>query len=120
MTTDAGRREVSVTEVSVTRDAGRARRRRRSDGVRSPRGLSGVLAGGLVALAIAVCTAQWLAATSGHPGPGAVVVAGHVVAALAAVMLQLAAERSRGRDSVLACWSVLVLAAGVLWFGWWT
>lgn len=115
MTTDAGRRE-----VSVTRDAGCAGRRRRSDGVRPPRGLSGVLAGGLVALAIAVCTAQWLAGTSGRPGPGAAVVAGHVVAALAAVMLQLAAEWSQGQKAALASWSVLVLAAGVLWFGWWT
>lgn len=83
------------------------------------RGLSGVLAGGLVALAIVVCAAQWLVGTSGRPGPGMAAVTGHVVAALAAVALQLAAQRSRGRGAVLASWSVLVLAAGVLWFGWW-
>lgn len=90
----------------------------RSSG-RATRGLSGVLAGGLVALAIVMCLAQWLAGNSGSPGPGAVVVVGHLLAALAAVVLQVAAERSGGRTAVLASWSVLVLAAAVLWFGWW-
>lgn len=101
-------------------DAGHAVRRRESDGGRALRGLSGVLTGGLVALAVAVCVAQWLASTSGRPGPGMAVVVGHVVAALAAVVLQLAADRALGRSAALASWSVLVLAAGVLWFGWWS
>jgi hypothetical protein len=83
------------------------------------RGLSGVLVGGLVALAIVVCAAQWLATQSGRPGPGMAAVVGHVVAVLAAVVLQLVAERSPGRSAALASWSVLVLTAGVLWFGWW-
>jgi hypothetical protein len=47
------------------------------------------------------------------------VVVGHLLAALAAVVLQVAAERSGGRTAVLASWSMLVLAAAVLWFGWW-
>lgn len=83
------------------------------------RGLSGVLAGGLVALTIVVCLAQWLAATSGVPGPGAAAVVGHLMAAVVAVGLQLAAERSHGRTATLASCSVLLLAAAVLWFGWW-
>ncbi len=83
------------------------------------RGLSGVLAAGLIALAVVVCLAQWLAVTSGRPGPGPAAVLGHVVAALAAVGLHVAAERVRGRFGVLASWSVVVLAAAVLWFGWW-
>jgi hypothetical protein len=90
----------------------------RSSG-RATRELSGVLAGGLVALAIVMCLAQWLAGNSGSPGPGAAVVVGHLLAALVAVVLQVAAERSGGRTAVLASWSVLVLAAAVLWFGWW-
>ncbi|MBV9728446.1 MAG: hypothetical protein JO309_03345 [Pseudonocardiales bacterium] len=98
----------------------RAVRRRQSNGGRALRGLSGVLAGGLVALAVAVCVAQGLASTSGRPGPGMAVVIGHVVAALAAVVLQLAADRALGRSAAVASYSVLVLAAGVLWFGWWT
>ncbi len=78
-----------------------------------------MLAGGLVALTIVVCLVQWLAAHSGIPGPGAAVVVGHLVAAVVAVGLQLAAERSRGRTATLASCSVLLLAAAVLWFGWW-
>ena len=83
------------------------------------RGLSGVLVGGLIALAIAVCLAQWLAEASGQPGPGPAAVIGHVVAALAAVVLQLVAERFQGRIAMLASWSVLTLVMTVLWFGWW-
>ena len=83
------------------------------------RGLSGLLAGGLVGLAIVVCAAQWLAGTSGRPGPGMAEVVGHVVAALAAVVLQLVADRLRGTSAALTSGSVLVIAAGVLWFGWW-
>jgi RsiW-degrading membrane proteinase PrsW (M82 family) len=84
-----------------------------------PRGLSGVLAGGMTALAIVVGLAQWLAAASGRPGPGMSAVAGHALAALVGIMLQLAAERSRDRIATLASWSILMLAAVVLWFGWW-
>jgi hypothetical protein len=99
-------------------DVGRAVRPRRS-GKRVLRGLSGVLAGGLVALAITVCVAQWLASMSGRPGPGMATVLCHVLAAPSAVVLQLAAERAPSRGAALASWAVLVLAAGVLWFGWW-
>ncbi|MGH3800941.1 MAG: hypothetical protein ACRDTD_12525 [Pseudonocardiaceae bacterium] len=88
-------------------------------GARAARGLSGLLAGGLVALAIVVCVAQWSAGTSGRPGPGMSTVVGHLIAALVAVALQLMVDRSRGALAVLASGSVLVIAAGVLWFGWW-
>ena len=71
----------------------------------------------MVALAITVCLAQWLAGA--YPGPGAAAVAGHVLAALAAVTLQVAAERLQGRMATLAAWAVVVLAVTVLWFGWW-
>lgn len=87
---------------------------------RALRALSGVLAGGLVALAVAICTAQWLAGMSGRPGPGTATVIGHVVAALATVVLQLAADRLRGRIAALASGSVLVITAAVLWFGWYS
>lgn len=86
--------------------------------MRGLRGLSGMLSGGLVGLAVVVCAAQWLAGTSGRPGPGMAEVVGHVVAALAAVVLQLVADRLRGTSAALASGSVLVIAAGVLWFGW--
>jgi hypothetical protein len=83
------------------------------------RQLSGLLAGGLVALALVVCAAQGVASASGRPGPGMPTVAGHLTAALAAVTLQLAAERLRGRPATLASAAVLTLVGAVLWFGWW-
>ncbi|MGH3842945.1 MAG: hypothetical protein ACRDS0_16080 [Pseudonocardiaceae bacterium] len=103
----SGRNIISSRNVSGRNVSGRALR-----------GLSGVLAGGLVALAIVLCLAQWLGATRGFPGPGRSAVVGHLVAALAAIALQVAAERCRGRTAALASWSVLLLAAVVLWFGW--
>ncbi|MGH3982713.1 MAG: hypothetical protein ACREX8_10660 [Gammaproteobacteria bacterium] len=87
--------------------------------VRVLRGLSGTLAGGLVALAVAVCAVQWLAGTSGRPGPGLATVVGHVFAALAAVVLQVVADRLRGPLAALASGSVLMIVTGVLWFSWW-
>ncbi len=92
----------------------------RTTGVRAdPRGLSGVLAGGLVVLAVVVCVALWLSGASGRPGPGTAAVVGHVGAASVAVVLQLVADRSRGPLAVAASGLVLLIAAGVLWFGWW-
>jgi hypothetical protein len=87
---------------------------------RTPLGLSGVLAGGLVALAVTVCLVQGWASTSGDPGPGSAEVVGHALAALGAVVLQLVAERSPGRTATLAAWCIVTLAAAVLWFGWWS
>ncbi|MFN2497013.1 MAG: hypothetical protein ABR608_14080 [Pseudonocardiaceae bacterium] len=88
-------------------------------GLRALRGLSGVLAGGLVALAVTVGAAQWQAGPVDRPGPGTATVAGHAIAALAAVMLQVVADHARGRHAVLATGAVLAIVAGVLWFGWW-
>ena len=88
-------------------------------GERVQRGLSGVLAGGLVVLAIAVCVAQWLSSASGRPGPGLAMLAGHGVAAAVAVALQLAADRCRGHTAALASYAIMALTACVLWFAWW-
>ena len=88
-------------------------------GWRALRGLSGVLAGGLVALAVTVGLAQWLAGSFASPGPGTATVAAHATAALLAVVLQVLADHARGQRAVLAAGAVLALFAGVLWFGWW-
>ena len=88
-------------------------------GLRMLRLLSGVLAGGLVMLAVAVGLAQWLLKSAGHSGPGAPDVIGHAVAALGAVTLQLVVDRTRGLRAALAATAILALAAAVLWFGWW-
>lgn len=86
--------------------------------LRALRGFSGVLAGGLVALAVTVAVAQWLAGSAAEPGPGGALVLGHGAAALAAVALQVVADRSRGARATLAATAILVLTAAVLWFGW--
>lgn len=86
--------------------------------LRTVRGFSGVLAGGLVVLAVAVGVAQWLVGSSGRPGPGTDVVVWHAVAALAAVTFQVIADRVRGLRLLLAAGAVLLLTAAVLWFGW--
>lgn len=89
-------------------------------GLRTLRGFSGVLTGGLVALAVTVAVAQWLIGSVDRPGPGPGVVAGHVAAAVVAVGLQLVVDRSRGARATLAALAVLVLTAAVLWFGWYS
>ncbi|MGH4027089.1 MAG: hypothetical protein ACRDRV_21165 [Pseudonocardiaceae bacterium] len=86
--------------------------------LRALRGFSGVLAGGLVVLAVTVAVAQWLIGSAARPGPGTGFVLAHGVAALAAVELQVVADRSRGARATLAATAVLVLTAAVLWFGW--
>lgn len=96
------------------------RPRRSGPGLRALRGFSGVLAGGLVALAVTVAVAQWLIGSVDRPGPGFGAVAGHAVAAVAAVGLQLVADGSRGARAALAAVAVLVLAALVLWLGWYS
>lgn len=93
--------------------------RRPGVAVRALRGFSGVVAGGLVALALTVVLVQWLASSVYPPGPGGAVVAGHLVGALAAVAFQVVADRSAGRRAVFAALAVLVVAVVVLWFGWW-
>jgi hypothetical protein len=47
------------------------------------------------------------------------VVIGHAVAAIAAVLVQAVADRSRGSRAWLASTTVLVIVAVTLWFGWW-
>lgn len=87
--------------------------------LRALRGLSGVLTGGLVVLAAVVAATQWVITSEGRPGPGLTMVTGHLVAALAAVLVQVVADRSRGVRAALASLVVLVIVGATLWFGWW-
>ncbi|HEX2298670.1 MAG TPA: hypothetical protein VHH34_09165, partial [Pseudonocardiaceae bacterium] len=81
--------------------------------LRALRGFSGVLAGGLVVLAVTVAGAQWLIGSAARPGPGTAFVLGHGTAALIAVVLQVVADRSQGARATLAATAVLVLTAAV-------
>lgn len=117
MTGDTEAMAPSVPEGGEPRPQAAAARPRL--GLRTLRGLTGALAGGLVVLAAALGVAQWLVTSSGRPGPGLAVVIGHAVAAIAAVLVQAVADRSRGSRAWLASTTVLVIVAVTLWFGWW-
>lgn len=100
----------------MTRDVQRATAPPRL--LRALRAVSGAVAAGLVALAAAVGIA---AAVAGErPGPGAGMLAGHLVVAASAVALQVVAQRRRGLSGVLAALAVIALAVAVLWLWWWS
>ncbi|MEV1296041.1 hypothetical protein [Pseudonocardia sp. NPDC049635] len=82
------------------------------------RGLSGVLAGGLVVLAVGLVAVEWLGGRSGVPGPGTGAVAAHLVAAVVAVTGQVIADRRADRTGTLAALGVIGTVALVLGLGW--
>ncbi|MFD9735102.1 hypothetical protein [Umezawaea sp. NPDC059074] len=83
------------------------------------RGISGSFTVGLVLLAIATVVVQRYASGRDLPGLGWDVVAGHWVAAVAAVVFQVFADRRRGWVAALYSLGVLVVGFGVLWVYWW-
>lgn len=94
------------------------------DGVRLPwpdrilRGLAGVLAGGMVVLALGILVVWVGADRYGLPGPGADVVIGHGVGAVLAVVGQRVADRRPDRTGTIAAALVVGLVAFVLGFAW--
>jgi hypothetical protein len=82
------------------------------------RGLSGLLAGGLVAIVLVLAVLWVVAERDGVPGPGADVVGWHAVAAVAAVLAQRVADRRPGWVGVLAALAVTAITAAVLGFLW--
>lgn len=100
---------------------GRSRALRRGPerrGARLLRGCSGVLAGGLVALAVALLVAGIVAQRHAVPGPGALSIAGHLAAALVAVLVQRRADRATGVAGAAAALGVVALTAVVLGAQW--
>jgi hypothetical protein len=91
-------------------------RRRRGAGLL--RGLTGLLAGGLVALVVALALTWVVAERVGVPGPGTGTVAWHIAAAAAAVLAQREADRRRDRVGTLAALAVVAIAAAVLTVMW--
>ena len=81
------------------------------------RGLTGVLAGGLVVLALALGVAWVVATRTGSAGPAPWFLVGHAVAAVAAVVLQVRADRSdrRHTGAALGVLGISVAVLGVLW-----
>ncbi|WP_433292654.1 hypothetical protein ACQPZQ_05480 [Pseudonocardia sp. CA-142604] len=82
------------------------------------RGLSGLLAGGLVVLAVALGVAWYVADQAGSSGPGAQTLVWHSVAAVAAVLAQRYADRHRDVGGALAACAVIVIAAVLLSVEW--
>ena len=82
------------------------------------RGLSGVLAGGLVVLLLALAGAWAFGRSDGAPGPGLGTLAWHAVAAVAAVIAQVQADRRPGAPGVWAAVAVLMITAALFTFQW--
>ena len=84
------------------------------------RSISGVLAAGLVLLAIGVIVLSRIESVGA--GPGAVSIVVHVLAAVAAVVLQVLSDSRRTSTpaATVACLVVIALTFVVLWSQWWT
>ena len=83
-----------------------------------PRTITGLLAGGLVALTLALVVAWFVADKVGSPGPGPGMLAWHTVAAVAAVVAQVQADRRTGLPGRLAMAAVVVITTVVLAVQW--
>jgi hypothetical protein len=86
--------------------------------VRLLRGFSGVLAGGLVALAVALVVGAVIAQQRAVPGPDELTIGGHAAAAVAAVLVQRRADRARGAAAIGAPLAVVALTVVVLAVQW--
>jgi len=83
-----------------------------------PRTVTGLFAGGLVALALALVVAWFVAGKIGSPGPGPGTMTWHGAAAVLAVLAQVQADRRRGPAGVLAMAAVVVITTVVLAVQW--
>ena len=83
------------------------------------RAVSGVLAVGMVLLALGNIGVQFYANSRDLPGPGTLSVVAHVVAALLVVGAQIVADRYADWKAPVASLAVLVVSVATLWtFGW--
>jgi hypothetical protein len=83
------------------------------------RAVSGVLAVGMVLLALGNIGVQFYANSRDLPGPGTLSVTAHVVAALVVVAGQIVADRYADWKAPLASLAVLVVTGATLWTFWW-
>jgi hypothetical protein len=103
--------------TTVDQPVRRPTRKRRGEDVLC--GLSGALAAALVILALIVIGAGALAVWRHYPGPGALELGGHGVAATLAVLSQRFADRRHGPRRWLAAIGVIAVAGATLWLWWW-
>ncbi|MFE7719045.1 hypothetical protein ACFU44_08370 [Nocardia rhizosphaerihabitans] len=83
------------------------------------RGLSGIVAGGVVVLLCVVAGAAVIGSRRDFPGPGAESLTWHVLAAIVVVGAQVFADRRRGPAAFTGSAVVLVTTGVLLWTQWW-
>lgn len=83
------------------------------------RAVSGVLAVGMVLLALANIGVQFYANSRDLPGPGMLSVVSHVVAALLVVAGQIVADRYADWKAPVSSSAVLLVTGATLWTFWW-
>jgi hypothetical protein len=96
-----------------------------ADGGSEPRSgfwreLSGALAGGVVVLAAIVLVLEVISWSRGVPGLGWIVLVGHVVGAVLAVVAQRQLDRRVGRSALVAGLALGVVVVAVLVLFWWS
>ncbi|UMP01777.1 hypothetical protein [Amycolatopsis sp. EV170708-02-1] len=84
------------------------------------RGLTGSLAAGMVVLAVCVLAIAGICLLTGAPGPGALMLIGHPVAAVAALLAQRVADTRNGRVAGFAGLGVVVSVTAALSLFWWS
>lgn len=101
--------------------SGRPPRRtgRRRAPARALQALSGAVTAGVVLLALVVVATAYLGSRRGFPGPGAVSVTAHLVAAVVVVLAQRCADHRSGGVAVAGSVSVFLVTGGLLWTQWW-
>ncbi len=88
-------------------------------GVRLLRGISGVIAAGMVVLALVVAGSAVLGEVWRYPGPGGRMVGWHVGLAAVAVVAQVFTDRRRGLAAFSGSLVVFVAAGYLLVTQWW-
>lgn len=82
------------------------------------RGFSGLLAGGMVVLSVALIAAWFVATRMGTAGPGPDTLIWHGAGAVAAVLVQRYADRHAGVAGATAALAVVAITAAVLAVQW--
>ncbi|MFI6101308.1 hypothetical protein ACIA8G_37665 [Lentzea sp. NPDC051213] len=83
------------------------------------RAVSGVLAVGLVLLALGNIGVQFYANARDLPGPGTLSVVAHVVAALLGIAGQIVSDRYGDWKAPVSSLAVLAVSGATLWTFWW-
>ncbi|MFI9453069.1 hypothetical protein [Amycolatopsis sp. NPDC052450] len=107
--------ELATTPPPAERNAPGA-----TDGGRFWRGLTGSLAAGMTVLAVCVVAIAAICLFTGAPGPGLLMLIGHPVAAVLALLAQRVVDGRAGRVAGFAGLGVVVSVTAALSLFWWS